>query len=187
MRLRRKKSDDNLYWLIELLPENPYSVIKAFKKDVSEKANSTLENYTSSLGIQYFYEEDEAIDCEKWIRSKIEKAFEAYNIKKKITKCTKKWSIKYPKGGWQALHAHGRKDTHENIITSVLYFDGKENSVIDGALATVWPGDNNTMEWHETHTEPGKLIVMSGNLVHGAYPCSYERNIIVMDFWIEDE
>ena len=90
MRLRQKTSEDKSYGLIELLPENPYSVIKAFKKDVSETANSNLENYTSSLGIQYFYEEDEAVDCEKWIRSKIEKAFEAYNIKKKIIKCTKK-------------------------------------------------------------------------------------------------
>ena len=179
------ESDCKRYWLLEYTPDNPMSVVKAFSKYVSTKHKSEVENYTKN-GIQHHFEKNEALDCQNWIETQIKNLFNHFGYKKKITGLSSKWSIKYSAGGWQGLHAHGREYNHTKIITAVLYFNSPSSSIGDGNLITVWPKED-IVTWSEISPSPGKLVVMSGNLVHGVYPTTTDRNIIVMDFFIDDK
>lgn len=173
-------------------------ILKNFTKhfDIYEKL--TYNDTSTYGGLQEYFKDNEALDAEEFLTKLVNKKFQEHNFSLKLTgnpldnstrssMKSSRWRIKYLSGGWQALHSHQPFDDMENhtIISVVMYFDTPGPSHMDGSFISVFPDKDGKVNWQEIVPKPGTILIMSGNLVHGAYPTTVERKIIVMDFIAE--
>lgn len=189
---------DKKFWLIET-KQNSAALIKAFSKYFDYyKQNKDL--LSASGDMQKYFDKDEALEVEEYLTKLISKKFIEHDIPLKLNgnqsylekdkhrsvMLGSRWMIKYQEGGWQSLHQHQKYENDNQVLIScVMYFNAAGPKLKDGCFVSIFPEKDGTIKWEEISPTPGTIVIMSGNVVHGAYPTSTDRNIIVMDFIAE--
>ena len=157
-------------WLIETELDN-YLDYKNVVDDIFDNRESTT---ATNKGLQKYHQSNETKDLENLIRNHAKKVFNEIRAPIKLGELINSWSIEYSPGGWQALHTHGEVFS---IVSCVLYWNKSE-----GEFVSIFTEPDGTTKIHTVNPTPGKLIILSGNLLHGAYPTDDLRQCTVFDF-----
>tara|TARA_B100001094_G_C17981929_1_gene695649 strand:- start:57 stop:689 length:633 start_codon:yes stop_codon:yes gene_type:complete len=197
------QSWDDKFWLLTSDDKAAY-IIKNFKHYFYDSENNvkvTAGETNTHRGAQTYFKKNEARDLEDFLTSYVNSKLKEHNYPfilddnpfqrealDRPALLGSRWKIQYQPGGWQGAHNHQTAGDQEvdgetyTMISVVTYFNNPGLATQDGYLYSIFPEKDGTMQKIEVEPSAGKVLIMSGNLFHGIYPTSVERNIIVMDF-----
>lgn len=167
-------------WIIE----SHYDDYEDLRKYFPDKSDNRKEVTATNGGFQYYFSSEEVEQASEMVKLRANELLTEFKSPVRCGELSRSWSIQYDKGGWQALHNHAEK---YKIISCVLHFDTNEvdHNTSDGAFYAVLPEVDGTNHLHVFPYWAGKLIVLEGNVYHGAYPTTTERDIMVFDYRME--
>jgi len=161
-------------WVVETELPNYKDYSTLFdKKGLDESKETCTHN-----GVQINFTKDELNLLSKDIQAIGNKAVEKEDAPIRLGDLLGGWMVRYGSNGWQELHDHG--DPFD-VITCVLNFS-KSNYPKNGSTIVVLPEPDGNLIMKDFLPYPGKLLIMEGSVVHGAYPTTTPRDILVVDF-----
>ena len=191
------QSWDGKYWFIENT-DYASQILKKFKYHFDDFDNKIARGVTNThKGDQVYFQHNEALDVEEFLIKYVNKLFKDAEMPYVLEDnpfqiealdrpalMHARWKIRYESGGWQGAHQHqtGADEPGYTMISVVMYFSNPGLEVQDGSLYTIFPEKDGMVKNKVLNPSAGKVVVMSGNLFHGTYPTTTQRDIIVMDF-----
>ena len=195
------QSWDDKFWLIAS-DEKAAHILSNYKYHFKSFDQTTPQGQTNTHnGDQTYFNRNEALDVENFLIDFVNSKFKEHNYPlilddnpfqkeapDRPVLTGSRWKIQYKPGGWQGAHQHQTsedavyKDQKYTMVSVVTYFNNPGLATQDGYLYSIFPEKNGNIEKIEIQPAAGKVLIMSGNLFHGIYPTTVERNIIVMDF-----
>lgn len=195
------QSWDDKFWLLASDDKAAY-ILKNFKHHFDSFGHTvTMGETNTHKGAQTYFKANEARDVEDFLVEFVNSKFKEHNYPyflddnpmqreapDRAAIMGSRWKIKYQPGGWQGAHQHQTGQDVEidgiwySMISVVVYFNNPGLATQDGYLYSLFPEKDGMVQKIEIEPAAGKVLVMSGNLFHGIYPTTVERNIIVMDF-----
>lgn len=191
------QSWDGKFWLIANT-DYASQILQKFKYHFNDFDNKIARGMTNThKGDQVYFKHDEALDVEEFLIKYVNKVFKdtampyilednpfQEDAPDRPALLHARWKIRYEEGGWQGAHQHqtGLDEPGYTMISVVVYFSNPGPEVQDGSLYTIFPEKNGMIRNRVIDPSAGKVIIMSGNLFHGTYPTTTQRDILVMDF-----
>ena len=107
--------------------------------------------------------------------------FQLQNMPINVGDFKKAWGVKYPPGGYSALHCHkpGKQ------LTAILFLDDCRKTTeypLAGSLTTLQPCEDSVINYVQHPVYAGGMVIMDGKVFHGTYPTLDERRVFVVDF-----
>ena len=166
-------------WIIE----SHYDDFESLRKYFPKKSDNRKEVTATNGGYQFYFEQDQISEASNKIRDRANELLTEFDSPIRCGDLSRSWSIQYDKGGWQAMHNHAMP---YKIVSCVLHFDtNNSDDTSAGAFYAVMPEVDGTNHLHVFPYWAGKLLVLEGNIYHGAYPTAEERDIMVFDYHME--
>ena len=138
-----------------------------------------IDETASNVSMQSYFKQTEGIALATCLRDYVNLLLT--DIKAPIRAGATKvaWTLEYKTNGWQAAHNHSDPYT---VISCVLCLEGKKDS---GTFFALLPESDGTQQIITIDQVPGTLIIVEGDVWHGAYPCTTGKKVYVFDFWQE--
>ena len=166
-------------WIIE----SYYDDFEDLRKYFPNKSDNRKEVTATNNGYQYYFDAEQIEEASNTIKDRANELLTEFKSPIRCGDLSRSWSIQYDVNGWQAMHNHALP---YKIISCVLHFDTRESeNTSDGAFYAVLPEVDGTNHLHVFPYWAGKFLVLEGNIYHGAYPTTKERDIMVFDYHME--
>lgn len=134
----------------------------------------------SNVAQQTYFEDDEGIELTNDIRDYVNTHLSTHSAPFKLGERLLAWNIEYMENGWQAIHNHSPAG---KSVSVVLCVEGKVGS---GIFYFILPEPDGSINVKTIEQLPGTLIVLDGDVWHGAYPCTTNKKVFVFDFELDN-
>jgi hypothetical protein len=117
-------------------------------------------------------------DYIKYVEETIQEHLPLKNIR-----LSESWWLDYPSGSYSGIHQH----KNGQIFTTVLFLESDATlpHLSEPGCLFAFTVEEGKPVLHEWEPQPGKLVLMDGQIYHGTYPTQFKRKVLVCDFSYE--